>query len=198
MIDLGFIQRPADDDPVVEFRQVEGTQRLRLAHVQSWKPSKGREVDVNDVERAVLSAHQRFGFHVCLYDPNQATYLAQRLKRKGVNMVEVPFVGSQLSAMASELLEQLNSRNIDLYHHEELISDLKKLQISEAASGYKLTAKRDKTGHADTAFAFCLAVLGCKRFTTTFRLPGTAYLPLMEAALTGDVDVSPVLILARS
>ena len=66
-------------------------------------------------------------------------------------------------AWLSELLEQFNSRNIELFEHAELLADLGQLHIVEKSYRHKLEAKRSgEEGHADRATALALAVLRAK------------------------------------
>jgi hypothetical protein len=135
------------------------TQKLRLAYAKSWKPDPiTKSVNLITVEREVLEAHQRFGFATVGFDPWQAALLAQRLELQGVPMKEVPFVGKNLTEMATTLLDVFRSRRIALYDHPALITDLGKLQIEEKSYGHRLSATRDESGHADLATALAIAL----------------------------------------
>ena len=85
------------------------------------------------------------------------------MRRVGVRMEPVPFVGKNLDLMANTLLQTFRSRTIDLYSAAlgtaELIRDLGRLSIVERGFGYKLEAPKDKRlGHADRAFALAIAL----------------------------------------
>lgn len=136
--------------------------RLRLAHCQSWAPNGG-SIDLGDVQAAVKAADVRFRrFAAVNYDPHQCDLLASQLRRQGVQMNEVPFVGKQLTAMASAVLETFRSRTIDLYPDPLLIHDLQRLSIVERPFGFKLESVRDELGHADRATALALALLAAR------------------------------------
>lgn len=164
LLDLGFVQPPNDNDSDPEYIQHPATHRLRLANIASWKPPRKGKIDLQAVENAVLSAYQRYALDGVCYDPHQAAFMAQRLRRAGVRMIEVPFTGNNLQDMASELLEQFNSRNIDLYPEQTLLQELRTLRIVERAYGFRLEAPRSAEGHGDRATAFALAVLGARRY----------------------------------
>lgn len=137
------------------------TGKYRLAACESWAPNPAtKRVDLGEVERAVFDMHCQFNTQAILYDPHQAALMSERLIRAGVPMVEQPFVGHHLNAMASTLIEQFRSGNIALYDEPELVRDLGRLIIVERSYGLKLEAARDDTGHADKATAFTLALLG--------------------------------------
>ena len=155
-LDLGVKQ---DHSALVVVVGNRDTQQLRLAHAQSWAPSPvTRKVDLIAVERAVIEAHQRFGLESLGYDPHQAALMAQRCQLRGVPMKELTFTGANLTRMASTLLDVFRSRRLELFPHPRLIADLSRLTIEEKSYGYRLTAMRDETGHADLAVALTIAL----------------------------------------
>ena len=155
-----------------------GTCRIRLADCKSWRPRDyaDGEVPVHLVEKAVLDFHRRLGFTKVYYDPNQCEYLAQRLRRAGVIMEPMPFVGKNLNEMAEKLVQVFRGRIVDLYDHPDLLRDLRRLQIVEKAWGLKLESAKTEDGHADLGIAFAIALpeamrMGHKRAFT--NLPPT-------------------------
>ncbi len=95
------------------------------------------------------------------FDPFQAELLSQDLRNANIHTEEVPFVGKNLSVMASKLIETFRAGQIDLYRDEQLIRDLSRLTIVERSFGYKLEAAPDsENGHADLAFALAIALPG--------------------------------------
>lgn len=150
------------------------TQRIRLAHAQSWIPNpETGKVNLMAVERAVLDAHQRFNMKTCGYDPHQAALMAQRLELQLVRLKEVPFTGAALNLMASTLLDVFRSRRIELFDCPQLISDLRRLTIEEKSYGYRLSATRDDTGHADLATSLAVALpLAVTLLGTTYPYVG--------------------------
>lgn len=166
MADLGLLDGPraSGDQSNIEYIHHEGTSRLRLAAVQWWRPPDGGKIDLIAVQAAAIQSHKRFK-SVVFYDPSEAQLMSQQLTRVGVPNVEMRLHGANQHAMASELLEQFNSRNIDLFDHPELLADLAKLNIIEMSYGHKLTGKRSNDdGHVDRAIALGIAMLGAKRF----------------------------------
>jgi hypothetical protein len=155
-LDLGIKH---DHSALVVLGADHGTQRIRLAHCVSWAPDPNTgKVDLEAVEAAVAAAHRRFHLASTGYDPFQAELMAQRLTRRGVPMREVTFTGANLNTMASVLLEVFRSRRIDLFPHDRLVADLRRLSIVEKSYGHRLEATRDVDGHADTATAFAIAL----------------------------------------
>ncbi len=147
------------------------SQRLQLASCESWAPGPSGQINLEQVELAVLDAAWRYNLLNVAYDPYQCIHLAQRLQRRGVNMVQVNFTGKNLDAMASLLLQVVRNHMITLYNDAELIRDLGKLMIVEKSYGYRLQAPSDKSGHADRAQALTLALLPAVESIDTWQPP---------------------------
>jgi len=146
---------------------------LQIAHLvycNWWTPGAAGRVDLEAVEKAVIEQHKRFRFNSVQYDPHQAQYMADRLRKAGVNMVEVPFVGKHLNEMASTLLEVFRSHQIRLFDCPRLAEDLQRLMIVEKSFGFKLEAIRDEGGHADTATALALALPALRRLSNFYGM----------------------------
>ena len=146
-----------------EYEDTPATGTLRLAAVELWKPTGG-QIDLAEIEAAILRSHERFGLSAVAYDPWQCEYLSQRLRRAGVHTEEVSFTGGNLETMAREVLSGFRECRVELYDHSQLLSDLRNLSIVESSRGYRLESPRSKTGgHGDVGTAFCLALLAAKR-----------------------------------
>ena len=99
--------------------------------------------------------------------------MAQRLELQLVRLKEVPFTGAALNLMASTLLDVFRSRRIELVDCPQLISDLRRLTIEEKSYGYRLSATRDDTGHADLATSLAVALpLAVTLLGTTYPYVG--------------------------
>ncbi len=155
-LDLGVKN---DRSALVGLAANHAAQRVQLAMGQSWSPNvMTGEIDLTDVEEAVFKAAKKYRFRGVYYDPSQAQLMAQRLRKRGVKMVEVPFVGSSLNLMASSVVTAFRQKRIDLYNDPQLIRDLGRLNISPRSFGFKLEAARNSSGHADTAIALAIAL----------------------------------------
>lgn len=135
--------------------------RIRLAHVREWKP-KGGTIDLVEVQRHVLSECRRWQAKLYL-DPYQGVLLEQQLATANIRTELVPFVGTTLHAMATTVLEVFRDCKIELWRHESLLSDLRRLRIIERPQGFRLDAPRTTAGHADIATALTLALYGIKQ-----------------------------------
>lgn len=134
-----------------------GTGKVRLCDCRSWAPPEGGTIDLRNVRATIASYHRRFNLALVRYDPFQCSLLAQDLTVDGVRMEEMTFNGQNLDRMATSLLSAFRERRIELFPHEQLLSDLRALSISERAGGwgYKLTAPRGPGGHADLGISLC-------------------------------------------
>jgi len=138
------------------------SQRFRLVQLISWAPGRNGEVDLQKVEDEIVRANETFRMATVAFDPHQAALMAQRLKKRGVRVTEVPFVGGHLTEMASTLLETFRARTIDLYRDELLLKELSRLVIIENRFGFKLESTRGVDGHCDRATALTLALLAAR------------------------------------
>lgn len=156
MIDLGMIDGEREQPDDVRYHP--GSGRLKLACLKVWTPTKGKTVDLPEVELMALKLAQQFGLTIG-FDPYQAIQLSQNLRRRGVPVIEVGFQGSNLQSMARCTLDAFQDRQIELFPHAELQADLKALRVVERSYGFRLEAGRDSgTRHGDTATALAIAL----------------------------------------
>ncbi len=152
------------------------TGRVRLANCRSWKPGRDGKIDLVEVQECVEDWAKRFRATIA-FDPFQAELLAQQLQRKSLRTHEVTFQASNLTKMASGLLETFRDRVIDLYRHDELLTDFRRLRLVEKTWGLKLESARDDSGHADLAIAFSIALLVIREIPP---LTGLAWSPVFS------------------
>jgi hypothetical protein len=162
--ELGVLDAPADE---TEWSYTLGTGQLRLAAVRAWRPAGGSQVDIGEVESEIIEAHRRYNLAVVGYDPSQAEYMAQRLRKVGVPAQSIPPGPKFQQASAAELLQAFKERRIDLYRDPTLLADLRTLRVKEVPYGYRLVAPRTSgdvaTGHADTASALQIGLFCARR-----------------------------------
>lgn len=134
-------------------------QAVRLAAVHEFAPGTA-DVNLMHVENCILALHRQFNLHQVILDPAQAVLLIQRLRAVGLFAVEHPFTASNMQRAASCLLDAFRSRRVILYPHESLLRGLRSLRIEErpASNSFRLTAPRDKHGHADAAIALSIGL----------------------------------------
>jgi hypothetical protein len=135
------------------------TGMVELAALQSWNPADyGGKVDLIEIRQAIKTAHSFYHFAGCKYDFWQAEYMAQELAAEGVPMSETKLNAEDLNIITRSLLDAFANRRVAIYPHDGLTRDLLRLRVKETLTGFKLTAVRDDSGHADRAMALCLAL----------------------------------------
>ena len=148
-----------DHSALVILAAEHATEKIRVAYCRSWAPGPGGTVDLAAIRETCIDVAHRFRLESLQYDPYQAQLLVQDLRQSGIMCYEMPFTGKNLNTMASKLLEVFRAGQIRLYPDRKLIRDLGRLMIVEKSFGFKLEANRDPVhGHADTAFAFSIAL----------------------------------------
>lgn len=147
-------------------------QKVRLASVQSWAPLPGKDIDLEEIELAVLQAAWAFpGLNVGA-DPWQAEMLMQRCRRQHVNIFPIHFVGRMLDSMATAMLQIFRERLFAMYRDEQLIDQLLRLRIVEKGFGLKIEAPRSSAGgHCDSAMALAIALLLAVETTGAYEEP---------------------------
>lgn len=140
------------------------TGAYRLAKVLSWKPTETQKVNLEQVERAILQAHQCFRIQRILMDPWQGDYLCDRLLGERVPTTLYPFSEPNLDELARHAINLFTERRIQLFEDALLSTDLRQMSVVERASG-KLRQRFPETehGHGDVGTAFVLALLAAQQ-----------------------------------
>ena len=134
--------------------------RIRLALTRSWKPGVEGSVDLQRVRSEVANLSLAYKVKKLLYDPFQAMLMGQDVERAGIWCEPMKFTDPKnLTLMATTILDVFKTHRLEMYEDRELISDLKKLNIVERSGfSFKIEAKADSTGHADTAIALAICL----------------------------------------
>jgi phage terminase large subunit-like protein len=172
MYDAGLTwQSPDEVEEVIH----EGTGRIKLCAVRTWKPPAGGRVSLAEVEAGIRELAERFNVAAIGIDPYQAEQMIQSLQRDGFPAEGVNFVAGNLQGMATETLDVFRNRRLDLYNDADLIADLKALRVVEKSYGFRLesarraNAEESGTRHADSATAFSIALLIAKNQRRNIR-----------------------------
>lgn len=164
-LDLGISH---DHAGLVVLGANEQLNKIRQVAMQGYVPSvpndKGvLEVDADLVEVDVIRYWQTFGIEWFGYDPAAGgSFMAQRLRRKGVPMREMTFASpTNQTLMAVAFVTTVKDGRLECYEDQEgrMRRDFGKFNIEhKPPSKYKLTAVSDEFGHADVgvAMAICL------------------------------------------
>lgn len=184
-VDLGVCH---DASAYVIVRREPGGDRVELCDVRRWLPEPGRRVSLEAVETAIIEAVERWGVQSVSIDPWQAVSMAERLRARGINVVEVQQTGPNLQRMADAIVTGFADQQIALYRDDALLADLRSLTIVERGAGWRLSAPRTKSGHADTATALALALLAAraKPVSSGIMLVDRADVPSFSSLFTAE------------
>lgn len=163
-LDLGAV----NDRTVVSIGHREGDSEVHLDRMQTWKGSRRRPVDFEEVERYIVEAHRAFGFDLQL-DPWQGLDLAQRLRKQGIRASEFNFSQGSKQRLAATLLHSLNAGHLHLYEAEGLRDELTGLRLKQSKSG-AWSFDHSRRGHDDRAVALALmTVAALERSTSAIK-----------------------------
>jgi hypothetical protein len=164
-----------------------GTGKVRVAHVESWKPQDypDRQIPFEVVHAAISEARRRFKlFQLCL-DPTEGRYMMQLLAKEVSEdptqaMRIVPLKGAMANhEMAVALVDALNNRRIELFEHKELRDDLLKLKVVKKTYGFGIDAPEDvNSGHCDRAIALGIALPAALAMASELHVTPVNSLPL--------------------
>lgn len=140
---------------------------VKVARIQCFEPSiqgggKNLEVNIAAVEAFAEKLAKAFRVEFFGYDPAAGgSFTAQRLRARGIRMVQVSFSPKNLDEMARGFVILMKGRRLKSYEDPDghLRRDYGKFTISyRPPSNYRLEAVSDEFGHADvgTALVICL------------------------------------------
>ncbi len=131
----------------------------------TWQARDGGKVNLPDVEVAVEAVARRFHAPIIL-DPWQGVLLAQRLREKGLQVIEYAFTGEGRRRLFGSLLDLIRTGRLRSRPHEHLRRELLGLEVAETAAGWRVDHKPGR--HDDHVVAVGLAaqhVAGQRRCT---------------------------------
>lgn len=151
-LDIGLV----NDRTVLAVGHREGA-ALHLDHLQAWRGTKARPVDLAEVRDAIIHAHQRYGLRVLRFDRWQAHRLAEELSSAGITCSPFEFTSSSKQRYSAALLQVLNEGSLRLFEPGNLEEELRGLTIRTTGGGWSFDHGR--RGHDDQAVAVSLLVL---------------------------------------
>lgn len=133
--------------------------RIVLDRMAVWSGSSARPVEIADVEAWLDESARAYNRASVVFDPWQAVHLAQRLRSRGIRIVEFTFSAQSVGRLASTLHQLLRSRTISLPDDEELLEELANVRLVERTPGVH-RIEHDPDKHDDRAVALALAAWG--------------------------------------
>lgn len=170
MIRQGIVNRPRlTSEPKYVYHS--GSGRIKLCDLKVWVPSgAAAKVSPDEVEAAIIAAHERFGLAAVALDPYQAEQIGEHLRKRGIRVELADQTISLLPKVASDVVETFTDRLIDLYPSAPfLVNDLRALRIAESIRGRcRLVSPEyapDCSPHGDTVSALGLALHFIRQYT---------------------------------
>lgn len=148
-VDLGVAH---DRSVVAVVRRVDELTVVDSLH--TWEGSKNRKVALDEVEGAVLELSRKHDAPVVV-DPWQAVLMSQRLRARGLNVIEYAFGGESRRKLFAVLLELVRTGRLRSRPHEEFKRELLGLEISDTSSGWRVDHRPGR--HDDHVMAVALA-----------------------------------------
>ena len=146
----------------------EKEQRIKEAWMRGYAPSEPNdkgvlEVDCDRVEADALMLWKTYRIEYFGYDPAAGgSFMAQRLRKKGVPMREMTFASStNQTEMAKAFVTSMKDGKLECYDDPEgrMRRDFGKFNIEhKPPSKYKLTAISDEHGHADVGVSLVICL----------------------------------------
>ncbi len=134
-------------------------QRVRLAKVRLWKPTKKISVSLSEVEAEIRELHRAFRFAKVLIDPFQTIQMIERLKNDRLPVEAMPVNSAFYSKSARNVLSAFSDGLVQLFDNFDLVRDLRAMSLIEQPPGnVRLVLPKTDAGHCDAGMAFLLAL----------------------------------------
>ena len=132
-------------------------QTVALDRLFVWQGSRAQPVSLDAVEATIVEAWTQYGRPPLVADPWQSAQLCQRLRARGVRVVEFAFTGPSVSRLALRLHGAIRDHALLLPDDPELIDELANVRLRETSPGvYRLD--HDHGRHDDRAIALSLSI----------------------------------------
>src|SRR5262245_20561289 len=138
---------------------------------------------------AALSFVGSKGFPVAMptWDGGTGRFRVAKIRYWIIPFETLPPTVPNLDGMARNLMNQFTERNVWLYPHDTLVTELNQTNVVEQSTGkMKLDWPRTDQGHGDVATAFALALLAGKDLVATSWRVG--FVPGEDPELEKDIE----------
>lgn len=117
------------------FREVK--RKIFVDLIKYWTPTENGPVELNEVEKTIRNLCKRFRVLTVSFDQWQSQQTIQNLKASGIKAFETKFTTSYITAIYGELKNLVNSEDLVLYPHQQVIGEMKNLKYKIIRSGFK-------------------------------------------------------------
>ena len=138
-----------------------GGGRSQVIRALKWLPERGRRLDMEPVEDAIVELYQRYQPRFVVMD-NQGSDLV-RCRKRGLPVEKQPVHPAVQIQMAVLTVSLFASGSIDLFPDNDLINDFAAMRIEDRPSlGLRLSAPRGREGHGDVGIAAVYALFALR------------------------------------
>ena len=154
--------------------------KVRLVWHRIFEPSPNDPLDFEaTIERTMLELRTRFALREVRYDPWQMLSIAQRLKVRGLPMVEIPQTIANLTEASQNLYEIVKGRNLRVYADDDVRLAVQRAVAIESPRGWRI-AKEKASHKIDVVVALAQAALGAVLSGAGTLAPGELAAELRE------------------
>jgi phage terminase large subunit-like protein len=138
----------------------ERTKQVRLVWHRIFQPTPNDPLDFEaTIERTLTELNDKFEVKEIRFDPYQLVAVAQRLRGRGLPMIEFPQSVPNLTESSTNLYELFKGRNLVLYADAEIRLAISRAVALETSRGWRIA--KDKQSHKiDVVVALAMAALG--------------------------------------
>ena len=150
-------------------RDLEGSGRLTLGLVRSWKPHRSegtfeqRRAREDEVLTEVAALCRNYKARV-VTDQYAAPAIVDRLTQAGLSVSTLPMTAGSKTQAYSELRARLYTGGLELYQHDGLIAELRRLRSRYTAGAASVVNPRVGGSHGDMAQALAISVAEHDRY----------------------------------
>jgi hypothetical protein len=131
------------------------TKLVVIESLETWAPRPGEKVDLQDVEATTAAVAETLRAPIVV-DPWQGVLMIQRLRARGLEVIEQPFTAESRRKLFGTLLDLIRTGRLRCRSHDELRRELLGLEVQETAAGWRVD---HRVGHHDDhVIAVALAV----------------------------------------
>jgi Phage Terminase len=149
-LDLGL----SKDRSVLSIVRRDASGLVVVEGLTTWAGQQGEKVDLTAVEDEVATVAATVKAPIVL-DPWQAVLMAQRLRARGLPVIEYPFTGEGRRKLFGSMLDLIRNGRLRSRPHDDLRRELLGLEVTQTASGWRVDHRAGR--HDDHVVAVALA-----------------------------------------
>jgi len=129
-----------------------------IARHRLWRPTPGHSIELQAIEDYIDAVAVQYDVRVVYLDPWQGIGMAQRLSKRGINVLEFPQSQGNTIKMGSALWDAVIERRLRSYLNDDIREHLLNAVAVESDRGFRI-AKDKASKKIDLAVALSLALV---------------------------------------